>query len=258
MGRVQAHFPWVYKNSMTRDDQPLHDFRVVRAAAPLRHSVIESIRQAIAVGRFKAGDRMPEKDLCVMTGVSRTLVREALRQLESEGLIEVIAHKGPVVATITVHQAADIYKVREVLEGLAAGLFAERASDRDLRALKQAMDNVREAYKSPDVRLAIAAKNKFYDQLIAGSGNEALGASLRMLNSRTMVLRGRSLKAPSRQQQSLLELDALIAALEARDPQLAQEVAMDHVRRAAAAALKTYQAGAPVQPGARIARQGID
>ena len=60
-----------------------HDFRVVQIAAPLRHSVTESIRNAITLGRFKAGERLPERDLCEMTGVSRTLVREALRQLES-------------------------------------------------------------------------------------------------------------------------------------------------------------------------------
>lgn len=60
-------------------------FRVERVAAPLRHSVTESIRYAIAIGRFRAGERLPERELCEMTGVSRTLVREALRQLESEG-----------------------------------------------------------------------------------------------------------------------------------------------------------------------------
>ena len=104
-------------------------FRVHRIAAPLRHSVTESIRNAIAAGVFKAGARLPERDLCAMTGVSRTLVREALRQLESEGLINVIAHRGPVVSRVTPEQAEGIYQVRIELEGLASQLFAERASD---------------------------------------------------------------------------------------------------------------------------------
>jgi DNA-binding GntR family transcriptional regulator len=60
------------------------DLRVVRIAAPLRHSVTESIRNAITVGRFKAGERLPERHLCEMTGVSRTLVREALREQAAE------------------------------------------------------------------------------------------------------------------------------------------------------------------------------
>ena len=69
-------------------------FRVERVAAPLRHQVIESIRNAIVTGYFKPGERLLERRLCEMIGVSRTLVREALRQLESEGLIEVVAHRG--------------------------------------------------------------------------------------------------------------------------------------------------------------------
>src|SRR4029453_14605723 len=73
---------------------PEHDFRVEKIAAPLRHGVTESIRYAIALGRFKGGERLPERALCEMTGVSRTLVREALRQLESEGLIKVLPHRG--------------------------------------------------------------------------------------------------------------------------------------------------------------------
>ena len=87
-------------------------FRVEKIAAPLRQSVTESIRYAIAVGHFKGGDRLPERSLCEMTGVSRTLVREALRQLESEGLIEVVPNRGPIVARITIKQAEDIYQVR--------------------------------------------------------------------------------------------------------------------------------------------------
>ena len=151
------------------------DFRVQRAATTMRHSVTESIRQAIALGHYKAGERMPERDLCEMTGVSRTLVREALRQLESEGLVVVVAHKGPTVARITPEQAKGVYQVREVLESLAAKLFAENASDQDIARITQALDGVREAYMHGDVLDRLAAKNHFYDCLVAGTGNEALG-----------------------------------------------------------------------------------
>ncbi|WP_414832138.1 GntR family transcriptional regulator [Afifella sp. YEN Y35] len=213
------------------------EFRVPRPAATLRHSVTESIRQAIAAGRFRPGERMPERDLCEMTGVSRTLVREALRQLESEGLIEVIAHKGPVVSRITAAQAIGVYQVREVLEGLAAELFAEHATDNDREALKAAFDEVK---KADIAATRIALKNKFYDCLVAGTGNEALGKTLYMLNSRTMLLRAQSLQAPNRWQQSLSELQTLLDALDRRDAAGAKAIATDHVRRAAAAAMHTF------------------
>ncbi|TGD64483.1 GntR family transcriptional regulator [Tabrizicola sp. WMC-M-20] len=217
-----------------------YNFRVDRPAATLRHNVTESIRQAIAVGRFGAGDRMPERDLCEMTGVSRTLVREALRQLESEGIVEVIAHKGPIVATITREQAIGIYQVREVLEGLAAALFATNAGDGDRAALLVAFERVRTAYLKGDVLVRLAAKNQFYDCLVSGSGNQALGGALYMINSRAMILRGRSLQMPSRWRESLTELEAILDALERRDPVEAHSRAVHHVRMASAVALKSF------------------
>ncbi|MFP3921682.1 MAG: GntR family transcriptional regulator [Dichotomicrobium sp.] len=212
-------------------------FLVPRPAATLRRSVTESIRQAIAAGRFEPGERMPERDLCEMTGVSRTLVREALRQLESEGLIEVVAHRGPVVARITAAQAIGVYQVREVLEGLAAELFAEHASEAEREALHAALEDLKAA---TDAEKRVAMKNKFYDALLAGTGNEALAKSLYMLNARVMLLRSRSLQTPNRWPQSLQEIEALVAALDERDPAKAKTLAMEHVRRASAAAMTTF------------------
>lgn len=216
---------------------PQRDFRVERVAAPLRHSVTESIRYAIATGHFKAGERLAERELCEMTGVSRTLIREALRQLESEGLIDVIPHRGPVVARVTPEQARGIYQVRIVLEGLACQLFAENASDAQLAALRQAFDRLCGSFEVADPMARLEAKNHFYDVLIEGSGNEALGQSLRLLNARIMLLRATSLQAPGRSAESMRELSELLDALKRRDPEAARLAAVRHVERAAASAL---------------------
>ena len=220
---------------------PEHEFRVERVAAPLRHSVTESIRYAIAVGRFKAGERLPERGLCEMTGVSRTLVREALRQLESEGLITVLPHRGPVVARVTAEQAEGIYQVRIELEGLACQLFAERATPAQREALNRAFKNLKKSLKDSDPLARLYAKNHFYDCLIDGSGNEALGTSLRMLNARVMLLRATSLQAPGRSAESIAELSALMEALAAKDGKRARELAGRHVRNAAKAAIALLQ-----------------
>jgi DNA-binding GntR family transcriptional regulator len=220
---------------------PEHEFRVERVAAPLRHSVTESIRYAIAVGRFKAGERLPERGLCEMTGVSRTLVREALRQLESEGLITVLPHRGPVVARVTAEQAEGIYQVRIELEGLACQLFAERATPAQREALNRAFKNLKKSLKDSDPLARLYAKNHFYDCLIDGSGNEALGTSLRMLNARVMLLRATSLQAPGRSAESVAELSELMEALAAKDGKRARELAGRHVRNAAKAAIALLQ-----------------
>lgn len=227
------------------------DFRVVRIAAPLRHSVTESIRNAIAAGRFKAGERLPERELCEMTGVSRTLVREALRQLESEGLIKVLPHRGPIVAGLTPKEAEGIYQVRRELEGLASQLFAEVARDAERAALRESFRQLRNAFQNEDPVVRLDAKNRFYASLVGGCGNEAIGQTLRMLNSRVMVLRATSLQAPGRARQSLKELNGLMDALMAGNGKAARKAAMEHVDRAAQAALNILEAQAgPAAPEA--------
>lgn len=223
---------------MSEDDALGRDFRVRQMAAPLRHTVTENIRTAIAVGRFKAGERLPEREVCEMLGVSRTLVREAFRQLESEGLIKVVAHRGPIVARLTPKQAEGVYQVREELEGLASRLFAENAGPEHQQALRDAFEDVKRSYRSDDSIIRLQAKNRFYECLVEGSGNEVLGNMLGMLNSRAMLLRATSLAAPGRAKASLAELSELLDALISGDPEAALEASRRHVRAAAAAALK--------------------
>src|SRR5882672_4452774 len=91
--------------------------RVVRNTVTLRQQVLEVLRGAILNFQFKPGDRLIERELCEMTGVSRTSVREALRHLESEGLVQNLPNKGPMVATVTGEEAREIFEVRRVLEG---------------------------------------------------------------------------------------------------------------------------------------------
>ncbi len=227
--------------TMTPHAEQQGDFKVQRAASVLRHSVTESIRNAILVGRFRPGDRLPERELCEMTGVSRTLVREALRQLESEGLIMVIPHRGPVVERLSPEQARGIYQVREELEGLACQLFCENATEAQLSALRQAFKVLKKSLTGGTALEQIAAKNAFYQQLLDGAGNEALTTTLRLLNSRVMLLRSTSMQAPGRARHSVAELSDLLAALEARDGKAARSAGSLHVRNAADVAIGILQ-----------------
>lgn len=230
------------------------DFRVEKIAAPLRQSVTESIRYAIALGHFNGGDRLPERSLCEMTGVSRTLVREALRQLESEGLIEVVPNRGPVVARLTAEQAEGVYQVRIELEGLACQLFAERASEEQRNALNDAFKKLKKSLKDTDPLARLRAKNHFYDCLMEGSGNQALGDSLRLLNARVMLLRATSLRAPGRTTASLAELAAMMEALDAKNGKRARELAEHHVRNAAKAAIALMASQPLPHPPAKARR----
>lgn len=233
------------------------DFRVEKVAAPLRQSVTESIRYAIALGHFSAGERLTERALCEMTGVSRTLVREALRQLESEGLIEVVPNRGPMVTRLTAEQAEGVYQVRTELEGLACELFAEHATDKQRTALHEAFRNLKKSLKDTDPLARLRAKNYFYECLVEGAGNQALGDTLRLLNARIMLLRATSLRAPGRTTSSLAELADMMAALDEKNGKKARALAELHVRNAAktAIALLYSQPEPPPAKPKRAAKQ---
>ena len=90
----------------------------------VRSMVAQKLREAIMSGTFKPGQRLVERELCEMTGVSRPSIREALRLLEADGLVTTVAHRGPVVSTISLEEAKQIYAARAVLEGFAGREFA--------------------------------------------------------------------------------------------------------------------------------------
>ncbi|MBO0891831.1 MAG: metal ABC transporter permease [Acidothermales bacterium] len=124
------------------------DLRVAAIAAPLRTQVVRNLREAILDRRFTPGQRLVERELCELTGVSRTTVREALRQLETEGLVVLVPNQGPVVATMSLDEARDVYDVRGVLEALAASRFAASATDEQVRDLAARTDAFEEAMRS--------------------------------------------------------------------------------------------------------------
>ena len=150
--------------------------RVAAVAAPVRHQVAEVLRTAITSGRFAPGQRLVEKDLCELTGVSRASVREALRQLESEGLIETLPNRGPSVSRLSPQDAVSIYQVRGALEALAAQLFAAQASDAKVAELEAAVQVLEQAYKARDVDRIVDAKRRFYAVLHLGGIRSPLDA----------------------------------------------------------------------------------
>jgi DNA-binding GntR family transcriptional regulator len=221
------------------------DFPVVKKrAAPLRRDVVDALRKAIIEGRLAPGARLIERELIDMTGVSRTVIREALRQLESEAIVETIANKGPIVRQLTRAEAEDLYLIRSVLEGLAARRFVANATSEDIVALKDALDRTIAAYRedTPDVILAV--KNEFYNILFAGAGSETLSSMIATLYARIWRWRalglGHPKRSPSRSKQSIAALRKLFDALKSRDAELAEEIARQEAMNAAAEIMRIF------------------
>jgi GntR family transcriptional regulator, trigonelline degradation regulator len=219
-----------------------------RIAAPLRQQVVTLIRDAIVAGEFRPGERLVERVLCFRYQVSRTVVREALRQLESEGLVTVEPNRGPVVTTLSESDIADLYEAREAIESAIARLFARRATEEQRLELEIGLRGIEQAVATNDVRAQVVAKDSYYDTLLAGAANETLRRLLDTIHTRTSRTRGLSLGTEGRGQVMLSEMRALTIAAVSGDGDGAARASAIHVRSAAAAALAAVSAaslGAP-------------
>jgi DNA-binding GntR family transcriptional regulator len=140
------------------------------------------------------------------------------------------------VAIPSPKEAAEVYEVRALLEGLAAREFVGNATELHLEALRRAMTQVARAGKKNDADGVLRAKNRFYDVLFDGANNATIRSILGGLQARVAVLRATSLTAPGRPRQSVAEIQAIVDAIERRDGDAAAEAASFHVRQAAATA----------------------
>jgi DNA-binding GntR family transcriptional regulator len=226
-------------------------FALRRVAAPLREQVLELLRNDIVEQRLRPGHRLIERELIEQIGVSRTTVREVLRQLAAEGLVTTIPQKGAVVATPTREEAQDLYEVRAVLEALAARRFAQRASADQLSALRRAFTAFEElTNEGAGIPELLRAKNVFYDVLLEGSRNAPIHSILSGLRARIAMLRTTSLSEEGRPAQALAEIRELVEAIEAADPERAAAAAAHHVEQAARTALGAL-AGSEGRDGTR-------
>lgn len=205
-------------------------------AAPLRRKIVVALRRAIETGELKPGDRLVEKDLCQDLNVSRTSLREALRELQADKLV-VAVPRGLVVARISAEDAENIYQVRAALEGLVASQFAERANPLDIEKLRAAFGRLERAYSSKDFEEILDAKKCFYDAICIGAKNAVVRDLLDHLSNRINQLRSVSRDNDKRWLASLRELKKLASALDAHDPSAARAAAIKHVVAARAAAL---------------------
>jgi DNA-binding GntR family transcriptional regulator len=206
--------------------------RVRHYASPVREQVADAIRNQIMSGTLREGQRLVERELCEQLDVSRNTLREAYRQLEAEGFVEIRPHKGPSVSRITRKEATALYELREALEGLAIRLFTERATDEQLAELQATFQKLRRAHHSKNVAEMLSRKNDFYDVLYRGADNEVLRTHARNLQGRLAQLRARSLSEANRPRTSIREIAEVMDKIGVRDAAAAQDAWCRHIRSA--------------------------
>lgn len=205
---------------------------------PMRRQVEEGLRSAIVNGRFLPGEHLSDRVLCELTGASRSVVREAVRLLEAEGLVTVQPNRGPFVAHLSVDEASQIYELRSVLEALAGEGFALRATDEERRALREVFEELARCGPDTERETLLAIKQRFYGGLLKGARNAYVARMLEQLMNRNMQLRAMSLSDPGRLPWTIKEIRRVVEAIERRDPDEAFIACREHVQRAADVALR--------------------
>lgn len=222
------------------------------SAVSVRQAAEEKLRAAIVSGELLPGQRLPERMLCDWTGVGRTTIREAIRQLESEGLVTTVPHRGPTVAQPSEKEARDLYELRAMLEGQAGRLCALRGTPEHAAALHRSVDVLDAARRAGQISGVIDANAEFYAALTAGAGNDALRQALAGIHNRLAFFRFSSTRWPGRTERSVAELRAIAEAVSARDPAAAEAACVRHIEAAAELALVVLSERAQ---GAALARR---
>lgn len=208
--------------------------KISRNTATLREIVLDKLRGAIEQQQLLPGERLVERDLCERLGVSRTSVREALRHLESEGLVEFADARGPRVTLLGPIEARELFELRGALEGLVAQLFALNARAKELRELEKAFQGVANVADHASLRGGV---QRFYEVLFAGCGNRYAALQCRQLQARLGFWQASALAEESQRTAFLQQLQTLLAALSEADGAAAHAAASQATNTLAMAAL---------------------
>ncbi|EKV31608.1 putative GntR-family transcription regulator [Caenispirillum salinarum AK4] len=188
-----------------------------------------ALEEDIFAGTLKPGDRLDEQSLAHRFEVSRTPVREALRQLSASGLVEVRPRQGAVVSVITLPRLVEMFEVMAELEAMCARLAARRMSDKERADLKRFVDECEDFEKKTDLEGYYAANKVFHDAIYDGSHNEVLADMTRSLHRRTAPYRRHQLNRPGRISESLSEHKEVVDAILAYDADQAGRLMARHV-----------------------------
>lgn len=214
--------------------------RIERTDRLLRDRVTDKVREAILRGDLEPGRRLTEREFGELTGVSRTSLREALRSLQAEGLVERSEARGMQVAMLSESVVSELYDVRAALEPAAVELFVRNASDDQVQQLVDALAPI-----SDDADAQLDSSRRFYRILLGGAANSIMEQMFGSIDSRIHSARRLALTIPGRAEASTNEMREITRLIQERDASGAAASARRHVLAARAAALQAVRG---VQP----------
>jgi len=225
------------RTKKSTDDAPAQPAVGVEAL-PRSEQAYRYLRNAIRAGDFKPGDRLREADLATAIGLSRTPIREAFARLEANRLVINDPARGLVVTELDFSAVNELYFMREVLEGTAARLAAQHASEVELSILQDLCEQYREIATS-ESQAGLSLKNRqFHDMLCQCAHNRYLMDTVNTLHDSLSLLGNSVLTQHDRAHETLQEHEAVIEAICRRDPDAAEAAMRQHIRLAQKARMK--------------------
>ena len=210
----------------------------------MRESLSRQLCALITDGTYKPGDRITERELCERLKASRPSIRETLRQLEAEGLLDIYPNRGAVVRKLSTDTVLNLWEVRLALETVAAERFARHGRPEQIERFDSAIRHMDAALRSRDRKKIKTAKSEMFEAFAAGAHNDLLAAYIRQINVRLSFLWSSSLMVEGRPAESIDEMLALLAAIRNHNPDAARAAVVlynEHAKAIANYAMKVLE-----------------
>lgn len=195
----------------------------------LHQQVVELIKEMIESGKLRLGQKIEEITLAESFGVSRTPIREALRILNNQGVVNLVPHKGAFVRQFNIKEIEDMFQVMSILEGMCAELAADKMTPADFKKVEKLHKDLERHYKANNHKAYNEINSKLHSLIQEIAGNAAINEVIAGLRQKVLLFRFRQLYEPERFKKSIQEHRKLLYALEKRNSKKAKEVMKAHL-----------------------------
>ncbi len=220
----------VYTKNM--DKARILDYPVEKPLT-LRERIVEFVKDAVVSGKLTPGERVPEQELSESFGISRTPIREAFRQLETEGFLTVIPRKGAVISPITSKGVSDFYAIKSLLEGYAAKTACPKFSEKELKRLENLNQQMLKCAEKDDVKGFFRHDDMFHDTFLKACGNEKLRRLAHELVQQFERFRVTALSLSGRMQVSVKQHEEIISAFRKGNAEHVEKLVRDNAEMSA-------------------------
>ncbi len=193
--------------------------------------IVDFIKDSVISGRLKPGEKVPEPEISESLGISRTPIREAFRQLESEGFLTITPRKGAVVSPITDKDVREFYAIKSLLEGYAAGSACPKFTGKEIKKLENLNSQMLKCEEKKDVKAFFRLDSQFHDTFLNACSNDKLSSLVHNLVQQFERFRFTALSLPGRMRDSVKQHDKIISAFKRCDVALVEKLVRANAER---------------------------